>query len=142
MPLASLAADLISGRTPSLASAFRGSSFPHTPRPHSFASTAHPNSVFPHEHHEAPGPPQTEPFTRRASPPPSSKAETTHSQWPEMTLGPDGYELDPSTGDKEEKPFKKGSSLFGAMRSLIDAATVPQDPAVEGVREGMSSFNR
>jgi hypothetical protein len=142
MPLASMAADLISGRTPSLFSHLRSPSLTGTAHSRSFAGTTHPNPVFPHEHHGGSTPTPTDPFTRRASPPPSSKAETTQYQGPQMSLGIDGYDLDPKTRDRHERPIKEGPSIFETMMSLIDAAAVPQDPTVEGIREGMTSFNR
>jgi hypothetical protein len=143
MPLASWATDLISGRTPTLFTHLHSPSLAGTAHSRSFASTAHPNSVFPHEHHGGSTPTPTDPFTRRASPPPSSKAETTQHQGPQMSLGIDGYDLDPSTEGRDKRPIKEGPSIFETMRSLLDtAARGSQDDTVQMIRLDMAEFNR
>jgi len=49
--------------------------------------------------------------------------------------------MDPGSMYRKDNPTKKGKSVAQTLWSLIDAAALPQDPTVKGVREVVISFN-
>jgi hypothetical protein len=132
MPLARLAASL-AGLSRGVSHDGRHPPFPSTNyRPHSLVEKNQPDTLIPTE---------KVPITPQATTPPTTKADSARQA--ELSLDFDGgWGLDLGSLHREDNPTKRGMSLFQTMWSRIDAAAVPQDPTVEGVREVLTSFNR